>query len=293
MKRVGALVVLVVMYGACTSSGPPAGAGTAASSGAQGVGGGGGGGGSSSTATTTVSSSGTGAQAPVADAYRGGLIWIDWTSAAVGGSGLPTGVDDAHKAFVLCVSCHGWDARGLNGGFVRRTSNELRPKPTKDSDLVKNFGQTPWAKVEHSWGADWTDLDDVMPNFGADGGLTLQQMKDAAAFVDHGPKIDAFATLDTSVEPVAYTFVGADTAVGATLYAERCEGCHGADGTADAAVDIGTFLAADGAYSEAFHKLVYGDGTAAKTRASMGDLSGEQARDILAYIQANLGAVFP
>ena len=48
----------------------------------------------------------------------------DWTHPDAGGSGLPAG--ETVGDYVRCVSCHGWDRLGENGGFVRRTRTAER-----------------------------------------------------------------------------------------------------------------------------------------------------------------------
>jgi cytochrome c2 len=55
----------------------------------------------------------------------GALAWNDWTHPDAGGSGLPAG--ETVGDYVRCVSCHGWDRLGENGGFVRRTRTADRP----------------------------------------------------------------------------------------------------------------------------------------------------------------------
>ena len=55
----------------------------------------------------------------------GALAWDDWTHPDAGGSGLPAG--ETVPDYLRCVSCHGWDRLGENGGFVRRTRTAERP----------------------------------------------------------------------------------------------------------------------------------------------------------------------
>ena len=56
---------------------------------------------------------------------QGALVWNDWTSMDAGGSGLPAG--ETFRDYVRCKSCHGWDRRGIDGGYVRRTRTAERP----------------------------------------------------------------------------------------------------------------------------------------------------------------------
>jgi cytochrome c2 len=55
----------------------------------------------------------------------GALAYDNWTATDAGGSGLPAG--EPEKDYIRCKSCHGWDRRGLNGGYVRRTRTAERP----------------------------------------------------------------------------------------------------------------------------------------------------------------------
>jgi mono/diheme cytochrome c family protein len=123
--------------------------------------------------------------------------------------------------------------------------------------------------------------------------LSAQQTADVVAFLNSGPKVQDIASLDTAQNPVAYTFTGADTTAGQTLYGTNCATCHGADGQTVGGSILGTYFSSDGKYSEGFHKLIYGDATGAMTRTAQGNLTAEQARDILAYIQANIPGTFP
>jgi mono/diheme cytochrome c family protein len=255
--------------------------------------GGTGGVGDGTTSSTGASGLGGAGAAAAGDVYRGGLVWNDWTTDIAGGVGLPPGVDEAHRDFVRCVSCHGWDALGIHGGYARRTATAAHPHPTEFTDLSPRFGDVIEPLVEHSWGREWTVFDDRMPAFGQPGGPGAPQITDVVAFLNEGPKIEDVAAVDASLDPVSYSFVGADTAVGQALYGARCAFCHGADGTLEPNARLGLFLTADGAPSEAFHKMVYGRGDDVMTRAAVGELSAAEARDILAYVQAHLGTVFP
>lgn len=75
--------------------------------------------------------------APTVDgnAFVGGLAWDNWTKTDAGGTGsLPSGA--VNKDFVRCKSCHGWDGKGLAGGYVRRTATATRPNPEPGVDLT-------------------------------------------------------------------------------------------------------------------------------------------------------------
>ena len=108
------------------------------------------------------------------------------------------------------------------------------------------------------------------------------------AFLNRGPRVTDVARLDITQTPVRYKFIGADLRSGADLYRANCMGCHGANGKKQ---DIGRgggiidYFRADGKYSEGFHKIIYGADDQ-MTREKSGNLTAEQARDLLAWIQS-------
>jgi mono/diheme cytochrome c family protein len=222
------------------------------------------------------------------DPYKGGLVWSKWTDAVAGGSGYPEGFDSGKGDFLRCKACHGWDGMGANGGYVRRSAKDSRPNPAPGSDLSPKFGLVTSEEVLYSEkGRELSDYSKAMPAFGKKGGLTEQQVKDVVAFLNKGPKIGEFATLDTSAKPVSYTFKSPDLNAGKSLYAANCASCHNEDGNGSD-MSLKKYFSEDGKYSEGFHKAVYGAGGKSEmTREASGNLSGKQAADILAYIQAN------
>lgn len=230
---------------------------------------------------------------PVAgDPYLGGLVWNNWADQVAGGSGYPAGFDSKMKDFLRCKACHGWDAAGLNGGYVRRTAKDSRPAPLPTADLTTKLGTITKQQVQYARGREFAVLDKRMPAFNQPGGLTDKQVVDVMAFLNQGPKVTDFARLDIAQNPVAYTFTAADPKAGGELYTNRCAACHDVDGKG-IDMSLGNYFREDGKYSEGFHKMVYGaGGTSIMTRTASGDLTGRQAADILAYIQANLGSRF-
>ena len=221
------------------------------------------------------------------DPYKGGLIWNNWTDAVAGGSGYPEGYDTGKKDFLRCKACHGWDGMGANGGYVRRSAKDSRPNPTDGTDLSAKFGSvTPEEVLYSEKGRKFSDYSKAMPAFSQTGGLTEQQVMDVVAFLNKGPKIGEFATMDTSSKPVSYTFKNSDVKAGESLYAANCASCHDADGNGSD-MSLKEYFSQDGKYSEGFHKAVYGAGGKSEmTREASGNLSGQQAADIMAYIQA-------
>ncbi len=223
------------------------------------------------------------------DMYRGGLIWNNWTKTFAGGSGeLPSGV--ANKDFIRCKACHGWDALGPDGGYVRRSGypdKTSRPKPIAGTNLKNYFGKITSRMVKYEKGREWSIEDNRMPNFTQSGGLTEQQVADVVAFLNNGPKITDVATLDINTKPVKYIFLNDNIANGQKLYADICQSCHGTDGKG---WDIGRengiidYFRSDGKYSEGFIKMIYG-ADSVMSREAQGNLTVKQARDILSWIQ--------
>lgn len=223
------------------------------------------------------------------DPFKGGLVWSNWTDAVSGGNGYPENYDSSKKDFLRCKACHGWDGLGAKGGYVRRSAKDSRPNPTPGTDLSAKFGSVSSTDVLYAdKGRKFDILSKEMPAFGQKGGLTEQQVKDVVAYLNKGPKIAEFATLDISSKPVSYTFKNPDLEAGKNLYKTNCASCHNEDGSSED-MSLKKYFSGDGKYSEGFHKTVYGAGGKSEmTREEMGDLSGKQVADILAYIQANL-----
>lgn len=222
------------------------------------------------------------------DPFKGGLVWSNWTETVAGGSGYPENFDSSKKDFLRCKACHGWDGLGAKGGYVRRSAKDSRPNPTSGTDLSAKLGSVSSTDVLYAdKGRKFSMLSKEMPAFGQKGGLTEQQVKDVVAFLNKGPKIGEFATLDISSKPVSYTFKKPDLEAGKKLYKSNCASCHNEDGNGED-MSLKKYFSGDGKYSEGFHKAVYGAGGKSEmTREAMGNLSGKQVADILANIQAN------
>ena len=63
---------------------------------------------------------------PSACVQTGALAWDNWTKADAGGSDVLPG-DVVNKDYIRCKACHGWDAQGTDGGYVRRSRKDSRP----------------------------------------------------------------------------------------------------------------------------------------------------------------------
>lgn len=236
------------------------------------------------------------------DYYKGALVWDNWTTADAGGAGVLPAIA-TNKDFLRCKACHGWDGKGLAGGYVRRTATATRPNPDVTGDLTAKMGTVVAAEVLHDGtaisgiiGRAFDTEDQTMPDFTATEGLTAKQVADVVAFLNSGPKVTDHATLNIAANPVVYTFNGTNVVTGSILYSANCAGCHGVDGEAflvDGKAGIGDYMDGDGKFSEGFNKIMYGVPGTSMTRKAAGNLTSQNAADILAYIQDQLGATFP
>jgi len=202
---------------------------------------------------------------PSACVGTGALAFDDWTTDDAGGSGPPDGETDAD--YWRCKSCHGWDKRGTDGGYVRRSRNEGRPNAgagdgdqTSRNIAYSDRGMTPitadmilHAGTGRSWAdgmGSWVDLDEdhsaankaahatgytlgnQHPDFttGGDNALTQDQADCLAEFLNFE---DAdweayFKAIYPAADPVIYVIRGdADADRGEARYADVCFDCHG------------------------------------------------------------------
>ena len=197
---------------------------------------------------------------PSACVQMGALAWDNWTKSDAGGSGnLPDG--EVNKDYLRCKACHGWDAQGTDGGYVRRSRQETRPNAgAGDGDTTARAltrGNITMAMVAHDDSGrtfaegtgSWVDLNEMHmhhsnnttrhhagytlgnqhPDFSG-GDMTQEQMGCLVEFLNF---MDAdhhtyFANIDPGQDPVLYTMVHtADAAAGQTFYGNNCMGCHG------------------------------------------------------------------
>lgn len=90
----------------------------------------------------------------------------------------------------------------------------------------------------------------------------------------------------TTSDPV-YRFKNIDLVKGSLHYQNSCAFCHGENGKAIVNVSLGKFFRTGGNFSRGFHKIIYRNNGTYMTREVMRYLNGEQAKDVLSYIQAN------
>ena len=197
---------------------------------------------------------------PNACVQQGALAWDNWTKADAGGDGtLPGG--EENKDYIRCKACHGWDAQGTKGGYVRRSRKETRPNAGNgDGDSTPRAitrGAITTAMIAHDGTGrafddgtgSWVDLNMMgMHNSGntaghangytlgnqhpdfSGGELTGEQIGCLAEFLNY---MDAdhsayFANINPSQDPVLYTIVDtANATAGESFYNSNCRGCHG------------------------------------------------------------------
>lgn len=253
----------------------------------------------------------------------GALAWDNWTAAGAGGTGLPpAGLEDLD--YVRCKACHGWDRRGLEGGYVRRSRTAERPNAgAGDGDAASRAivtGAAAEAGVLHAGSGrsyadgsgSWVPLDAVRsaantaahargytlgnqhPDFSANGpnaqagvpsALQVGCLVEFLNFEDGDPS-RYFERIDPDQDPVLYTVVAsADAAAGDAWFGEVCEQCH----TLNFVLE---YLQGDGKFSELAHKVRWGIPDSPMGRSDMGDPTAQDVANLLAYLQQAGGTGF-
>ncbi len=262
---------------------------------------------------------------PSACVGMGALAFDNWTKVDSGGTGVvPVGAPD--KDYIRCKACHGWDRRGTEGGYARRSRKSSRPNAgAGDADL------TPRAIVTGSVTADmiahagtgrsyddgtgsWVDLGTMHnggnkaahvggytlgnqhPDFSAAGvnGTDLvpsQEQLDCLAeflnFADADPAV-YFANINPGTNHALYTIVDtADSDAGSIFWSNSCEGCH--DSPEEFVLG---YLDGDGKYSELAHKARWGSPDSDMTREAMGNPTSADIANLMLYLQGLNGTGF-
>jgi len=258
----------------------------------------------------------------------GALAYDDWTKSDAGGQdALPSG--EVNVDYLRCKACHGWDQLGLQGGYVRRSRLETRPNAglgdtlntaTRNisigpfgshteitKEMVSQAGTRSMADGTSSWdGGSPTGYmtGNLNPVYSSAGGLSNTQLECVTKFLnDPEARADkVFATIDTSVDPVAYTVVGtAEAASGDQYYTNFCESCHGhpmQNSTATTSNLPGkggliAYLRKDGKASELMHKMHWGIPNTTMKRAVMGNPSNANVADVILSLQEIVNAGLP
>jgi hypothetical protein len=247
--------------------------------------------------------------APSECVETGALAYENWTKTDSGGDGsLPDGVQSAD--YIRCKACHGWDRRGTEGGYVRRSRKDTRSNAgAGDGDSTPRAivtGTVTTAQVTHAGSGrsyaqgqgSWVPLDaersaantaahangytlgNQHPDFSS-GGMTQDQVDCLTAFLNFadGDPAMYFADINPSQSPVLYTMVeSANWLAGETFFESTCEGCH----TLDFVLD---YLDGDGKFSELAHKTRWGSADTPMTRSAMGDPTAGNIADLLFFLQ--------
>lgn len=246
----------------------------------------------------------------------GALAYDNWTKLDSGGTGeLPAGVES--KDYIRCKACHGWDRRGTDGGYVRRSRRDDRPNAgAGDGDSTPRAivsgavtadqishagtgrsyeqGMGSWVALDESHSAANTaahasgyTLGNQHPDF-TGGGITQAQVDCLVEFLNFadGDPAMYFNEINPSQFPVLYTLVdSADPLTGETYFTNTCEACHELSWVLD-------YLTGDGKFSELAHKARWGSPDSSMTRENMGDPTSQDIADLLAFFQESGGTGF-
>lgn len=225
----------------------------------------------------------------LADATRGGISYDLFWNASTGFNQADPLIAtfNAKSDFFRCKQCHGWDLLGTAGFYINRKPTASRPNissvnlfsvsRTKSAEQLFQAIKTGTGATRRSPSADLSTYNpatnptvgDQMPDYGAF--MSDAQIWDLVRFLKAGA-FDVTSLYDfvlTGVYPtgsITFSNLGKDgnTGDGATIYAARCEFCHGATGKArplEGGLSLGAFLR--GKPNEAQHKIRYGQlGTA-------------------------------
>ena len=258
---------------------------------------------------------------------QGAMAYENWTKEDAGGTGaLPAGVEN--QDYIRCKACHGWDRRGTDGGYVRRSRKDTRPNAgagdgdstsraivtgTVTAEMILHAGTgRSYAEGTGSWvaldethsaankaahAAGYT-LGNQHPDLSVDG-PTQEQLDCLVEFLnfEDGDPSAYFADIDPTQDPVLYTIV--DTAVaddGEAFYGANCAGCHG-DPSGESPIGspeggILAYLASDGKFSEFAHKVRWGIPDTSMSRGAMGDPTAQDVADMMLYLQEAGGTGF-
>ena len=183
----------------------------------------------------------------VADGFRGGILYDNWTSTEAAISNIPTDVT-AKKDFYRCKACHGWDGLGNKASYINRAGNADRPNVASSElrayvgkhsiketfNAVKNLDGRKLATTK-------TSYSDVMPDYSTL--ISDSDIWDLVKYLyEETVNVDLLYDYQTSgIYPtgtITYYNIGQDgvAATGDAYLSSNCISCHGADGTA---IDLG------------------------------------------------------
>ena len=255
-------------------------------------------------------------EAPSECVETGALAFDNWTKIDAGGTGsAPAGVESSD--YIRCKACHGWDRRGTDGGYVRRSRKDSRSNAgAGDGDATTRAivtGTVTASQIMHAGTGrsymqgkgSWVPLDanpsatntaahqqgytlgNQHPDFSS-GGITQGQVDCLVEFLnfEDGDPARYFADIHPDQNPVLYTMVDtASPVIGEAFFENRCEDCH----TLTFVLD---YLTGDGKFSELAHKARWGSPDTDMTRDAMGDPTSEDIADLLVFLQESGGTGF-
>jgi mono/diheme cytochrome c family protein len=219
----------------------------------------------------------------LADATKGGISYDLFWNASTGFNQADPFIANfnAKADFFRCKQCHGWDQLGSAGFYINRKPSASRPNissvnlvsvsRTKSAEQLFEAIKTGTGATRRSPSADLSTYNpatnptvgDQMPDYGAI--MTDAQIWDLVRFLA-ADAFDVTLLYDFSVTGVyptgsiTFSNLGKDgsASAGATIYAAKCEFCHGPTGKALVleGLSLGGFLR--GKPNEAQHKIRYG-----------------------------------
>ena len=187
-----------------------------------------------------------------ADGIAGGAAYAKWWTTDAGGVGTqPT--TTAAADFYRCKSCHAWDGMGNAGSYADRTGQSTGKASRPDvswvnlrTTVASQTFQELYDMVAHEGSRAIDATDNTHPDYSSH--LAEAQVWNILKFMREewiapsdlydlevsGPQMHwDFTTLAWVTPTLTYTNIGAkgDAAAGEAVYDDKCQGCHGADGT--------------------------------------------------------------
>jgi mono/diheme cytochrome c family protein len=247
-----------------------------------------------------------------ADGINGGTMYDKfWTSETGWNQADPNlATFNNFSNFFRCKQCHAWDRLGNAASYIGRAPSTSRPNVSPVNLIEHTEHHTPqelFDAISSSAGRRAVDADlasydpasnptvgDQMPDFGSF--MTDDQIWDLVKFlkeeaVDTDLLYDFSTTGMYPTGSITYSNIGAggDATAGDALYAARCTGCHGADGTAilvDGSFSVGSFLRAKP--YEVQHKVKFG-----QPGTTMGSLVTDVTEILDLYLALTNATTYP
>jgi len=193
------------------------------------------------------------------DGIAGGAAYAKWWTAGAGGSDTqPTTTVSAD--YYRCKACHGWDGLGNAASYATRTGQSTLKADRPDvssinlrNTVLSGTFQGMYDLIARAGARDIDQTSNAHPDYAAR--LTADQVWSIVKFMREewvdpsdlydidvvGPQMYVDYSQDPAVvvaPTITYTNVGAkgNAAAGEVVYDDKCQSCHGVDGTG---LDIG------------------------------------------------------